>query len=246
MKSNERKGTIVDDSIFSEQLNQKVPLMVYLPHNYSSLYTYPTLYLQDGEDYFSLGKIARFLDQLIDEQKIEKCIVIGVPVENKRERLVMYRSKGSKYERYKRFFAEELVPYIDKSYATHPISGARAIMGDSLGGSISLDIALLYPYTFHYVISQSGAFYEGTIERVLSFEQSPSLLSIYQTIGSEETNVDTSIGDLDLLSLNREVKDIIEKKKIPLYYNEYKGDHTWGYWQEDIPNILMFLWSKGK
>lgn len=246
MKLNERRGTIVDDSIYSKQLTQNVPLMVYLPHNYSPLYTYPTLYLQDGEDYFSLGKIARFLDQLIDEQKIEKCIVIGVPVKSKRERLVLYRSKGTKYERYMRFFAEELVPYIDKAYATHPISGARAIMGDSLGGSISLDIALHYPYTFHYVISQSGAFYEGTVERLMAFEQSPSLLSIYQTIGSEETNVDTSIGNLDLLDLNREVKEAIEIKNIPLFYKEYKGDHTWGYWQEDIPNILTFLWPRGK
>lgn len=243
---NERRGTIVDDSIYSEKLTKDVPLMMYLPHNYSPLYTYPTLYLQDGEEYFSLGKIAKVLDQLIDEQKIDKCIVVGVPVESKKERLVLYRSKGSKHEAYKRFFAEELVPYIDKKYATNPINGARAIMGDSLGGSVSLDIALQYPHTFHYVISQSGAFYEGTIERLEAFNQSPALLSIYQTIGSEETHVETSIGDLNLLHLNREVKKIIEAKKIPLYYKEYNGDHTWGYWQEDIPTILTYLWTKGK
>lgn len=69
---NERRGTIVDDSIYSEKLAQEFPLMVYLPYNYSPLYTYPTLYLQDGEEYFTLGKIARALDQLINEQKIEK------------------------------------------------------------------------------------------------------------------------------------------------------------------------------
>lgn len=242
---NERRGTIVDDSIYSEKLAQEFPLMVYLPYNYSPLYTYPTLYLQDGEEYFTLGKIARALDQLINEQKIDKCIVVGVPVASKKERLVLYRSKGSKHEAYKRFFAEELVPYIDGAYATHPISGARAIMGDSLGGSVSLDIALQYPNTFHYVISQSGAFYEGTIDRLEAYNQSPALLSIYLTIGSDETDVETSIGDFDLLRLNREVKQTIEMKRIPLYYKEFNGNHTWGYWQEDIPNILTYLWSKG-
>jgi enterochelin esterase-like enzyme len=242
MIAKELRGSVIDDKIYSQHLNREVSLMIYLPHNYSPLYTYPTLYLQDGEDYFTLGKIASTLDKLINEQMVEKCIVVGVPVESKGDRLVLYR--GSKHEAYKRFFAEELVSYIDETYATHPMSGARAIMGDSLGGSVSLDIALQYPYTFHYVISQSGAFYEGTIERIQAFQQSPSLLSIYQIIGTEETLVETSVGNINLLQFNREVKEAIEEKGIPLYYNEYKGDHTWGYWQKDIPHVLTYLWGK--
>jgi enterochelin esterase-like enzyme len=242
----ERKGSVIDDLVYSQRLDREVPLMIYLPHNYSPLYTYPTLYVQDGEDYFTLGKIASTLDKMIDDQIVDKCIVVGVPVESKRERLVLYRSRGSKHEAYKRFFAEELVSYIDDTYATHPMSGARAIMGDSLGGSVSLDIALQYPYTFHYVVSQSGAFYEGTIERIQAFKQSPSLLSVYQIIGTEETQVETSIGDINLLQFNRDVTEALEEKGIPLYYNEYKGDHTWGYWQKDIPHVLTYLWGKEK
>jgi enterochelin esterase-like enzyme len=240
----ERRGSVIDDSVYSQHLDRDIPLIIYLPYNYSPLYTYPTLYLQDGEDYFTLGKIASTLDRLIDEQSIEKCIIVGVPVESKRERLVLYRSKGSKHEAYKRFFAEELVPYIDTTYDTHPMSGARAIMGDSLGGSVSLDIALQYPYTFHHVASQSGAFYEGTIERIKAFQQPPSLLSIYQIVGTEETHVETSVGQMDLLHFNREVKEAFEKKGIPLIYSEFKGDHTWGYWQEDISRVLNHLWGK--
>lgn len=238
------KGTIEERVIFSEFLQENIPIMIYLPYNYSTLYTYPVLYVQDGQDYFSLGKLPSLLNQYINEERMEKCIVVAVPVQSKRKRLVLYRPKGSQHEAYKRFFAEELVSYIDLQFSTHPVSGARAIMGESLGGTISLEIALQYPHTFHYVITQSGAFYEGTLDRIKQYNHSPDLLHIYQSIGTEETKVETSIGEVDFLALNRTCKEIIEQKGIPLHYQEYKGYHNWDLWQKDLPNILTFLWGK--
>lgn len=238
----EKKGTIIDDIVLSRQLAQHIPIMVYLPYNYSKLYTYPVLYVQDGQDYFTLGKLATTLDRLVEQQQIDKCIVVAVPVSSTRERLVRYHPRGSKHEEYKRFFAEELVSHMDQNYSTNPISGARAIMGESLGGTISMEIALQYPHTFRHVISQSGAFYGGTIERIQQFSASPGLLQLYLSIGTLETSVKTSAGNLDLVALNRQCKEAIQKKGIPLHYKEYTGDHTWALWQEDLPHALNVLW----
>jgi enterochelin esterase-like enzyme len=242
----ENKGRIIEDGCYSYHLQQEIPLIIYVPNHYSSLFTYPVLYLQDGQDYFNLGRISTILDKMIHENLIEKCIIVAVPVKSIRERMVLYRPKGSKHEAYKRFFGEELVSHIDQNYSTHTVSGGRAIMGESLGATVALEIALQYPHTFHQVVSQSGAFYEGTLERVMSFSHPPSLLNIYQLIGTEETNVTTSVGSLDLLQLNRELKRGFEQKQIPHYYKESKGDHTWGYWQDDLPHALSYLWGISK
>ena len=237
------KGQVIEDSVLSKQMGKEVPLIVYLPFNYSPLYTYPVLYVQDGSDYFSLGKLATTLDTLISNKELQKCIAVGVPVENTRERLLLYHPRGSKHEAYKRFFAEELTTHMDRHYSTNTMSGARAIMGDSLGGTVSLEIALAYPYTFHYCLSQSGAFYENTIERVKAFTYPPELLAIYQVIGLQETAVDTSKGKLNLLELNRQLKEQVEQKGIPLEYREFEGDHTWGYWQQDLPHALRYAFG---
>ncbi|WP_202078723.1 alpha/beta hydrolase [Caldalkalibacillus salinus] len=239
---NTRKGTIQDDEVYSRFLDQTVPLMVYLPEHYSPLYSYSTLYLQDGDDYFKLGKLAATLDQLIAANKIDKCMAVAVPVD-KEVRTARYRADGEQYAAYKRFFAEELVSYIDRTYATHPMSGARVIGGESLGGSVSLDIALAYPHTFHHVISQSGAFYTGTIERINQFD-SHQKLSIYQSVGREETAVETSNGTLDLYALNQDVYQVLQRQHIPVTYHEFDGDHTWGHWQKDLAQALTFTLKK--
>lgn len=241
---NQRKGVLIEDEIQSTLLKETIPLIIYLPEHYSPLYSYPVIYLQDGEDYIKLGKIVTTLDELISNHTIGRSIAVAVPVPDKEERYSRYHPQGEKYHAYKRFFAEELVTYIDTNYATHPIHGARAIAGESLGGAISLDIALQYPYTFHQVITQSGAFYDETVQNIKDFSQTPSLLQIYQSIGKQETKVETSMGQINLLKLNQEVKELLESIRFPIHYHEFDGDHTWGYWQDDFKLALSTIWKK--
>ncbi|GAA0380592.1 alpha/beta hydrolase-fold protein [Bacillus horti] len=218
--------------------------MIYLPEHYSPLYSYPTVYLQDGYDYFSLGKMATQLDHLIAEGKIERCIAVGVPVSDSKKRFDRYSPKGSRHQAYIRFFGEELVSFIDHELATQPISGARAVMGDSLGGGASLAIAMAYPHTFHYAVSQSGAFFDDLDKRIEAYTHSPALLSIYLSIGLQETEVSTSRGNMDLLRLNHEAKERLEQHGFPVYFREFEGDHTWTYWSEDLLHALTHIWGK--
>lgn len=238
-----RKGTVIEHRVYSKFLQEEVGLMIYLPEHYSPLFSYPTLYVQDAEDYFTLGKLVTQLDTLIEQGAIPRCIAVGITVP-KEERRKRYSRNGSKHVTYSRFVAEELVPYIDEKFATFPISGARTIMGESLGGTISLSIALAYPQTFHYVILQSGAFYEaGNLEAIADYSHSPALLSIYQSVGTEEKQVATGVGEIDLLENNRQINKQLTEKGIPVHYHEFEGNHTWTYWQSDLAHALCQIWA---
>lgn len=239
------KGKVIEQQLYSSFLNENISLMIYLPEHYSPLYSYPTLYVQDAQDYFSLGQLPAQLDRLIEQGSIERCLAIGVTVPNQEKRENWHHKTGTKHLAYTRFFAEELVPYIDEQFASLPISGGRAIMGEKLGGAVSLAIALSYPQTFHYVIMQSGTIDGNEIlEAVSSFAHSPSLLYIYQSVGKEETKVPTSLGEMDLLNKNRQLKQSFEKIGFPLYYREFEGDQNWAFRQQDMTHALSHIWVK--
>ncbi|MCK9906577.1 alpha/beta hydrolase-fold protein, partial [Frankia sp. Cpl3] len=108
---------------------------------------------------------------------------------------------GSSHLAYKRFLAEEVVSYIDQHFASNPLGNARTLLGESLGGVVSLFTALTYPHTFGQIACQSAAFDDALIAMVTSVQQLPHL-SIYLEVGSEETGVETSRGTLDLYASN--------------------------------------------
>lgn len=238
-----RKGKVVEEVVHSKYLGAEQPVIIYTPEHYSPLYSYPVLFLQDGEDYFKLGKVTSIVEELIDQKVIPRCLLVGIPVQNKEQRNRRYRADGEEYDAYIRFVGEELVSYIDTHYATHPIQGARALAGDSLGGSIALDIALTYPYTFHHVIAQSGAFYPDTLNRIKNYKHSPALLSIYLSVGTNEKAIETSRGTLDFLEINLNAKALLEQHRFEVSYTENDGDHTWGQWQKDLILALKHIWG---
>lgn len=95
------------------------------------LYKYHTVIAQDGHDYFRLGRIGRQAEELMSKGEIDRCIIIGVPYKNVRERRNTYHPEGSKFASYKRFIANELVPFIDKEYPTYQVGYGRTMIGDS-------------------------------------------------------------------------------------------------------------------
>jgi enterochelin esterase family protein len=82
---------------------------------------------QDGHDYFRLGRISRQVEELLANGEIERSIIIGIPYKNVQERRLTYHPEGSKFEAYKRFLANELVPFADSEYPTYQVgSGTDA------------------------------------------------------------------------------------------------------------------------
>lgn len=236
------KGSIEEVTIFSQYLGTQERLMIYTPHRYSPLYSYPVLYVQDGDDYLSLGRLPSLLDKLSDTRETEDVIVVFIPVD-KAERTSRYHPKGSSYAAYKRFLAEEVVSFMDRNYSTHPLGHARTLLGESLGGVVSLFTALTYPHTFGQVASQSGAFTPDLCQSIKEWNVDSSL-SIYLEIGERESFIETSRGNLNLVEGNEVLRDVLVQKEITLRYETFEGDHTWGYWQENLPRILQHFYKR--
>lgn len=236
-------GKIEDISIYSESLGEEMQLLIHLPHNYSPLYKYEVLIASDGKDYFQYGRIGRVVDQLMEEGEIEDIIVVGVPYKSVPERRRMYHPDGDRSDAYIRFLAHELVPYLDQEYPTNQIGASRGLIGDSLAATTSLRTALKYPNIFGKVMLHSPYVDDSVLKEVENAEDLSSI-SIYHIIGEGETEVKTTAdGIQDFLTPNRLLKDLLEKKGIPYFYEEFKGDHTWKHWQPDVPRAIKMVYG---
>lgn len=235
------KGTIKELTLKSQELGEDIQLLVYLPANFSPLYKYSLLIAQDGRDYFQLGRIGRLADEFLFKQEIENLIIVGVPYKDVLERRRKYHPDGDQNSAYIRFLAHELVPFLDREYPTYHMGSTRALIGDSLGATVSLMTALQYPHTFGKVILQSPFVNQRVLNVVSSF-QGTQPLEIYHVIGTQETEVKTTDGKTsDFLAPNRELAKIIAKKPFTYFYDEFDGNHTWTYWQPDLKRALKML-----
>lgn len=235
-------GRIEDLSFYSKALDEDMQLLIHLPHNYTPLQKYSVLIASDGKDYFQYGRIGRVIDELLDAEEIENVIVVGVPYKSVPERRRMYHPEGDRHEAYIRFLAHELVPYIDENYPTYQIGAGRGLIGDSLAATISLLAISKYPSIFGKVMLHSPYVDSSVMAAVESVKE--SIFSIYHVIGEGETAVKTSVdGIRDFLSPNRELKELIERKGFPYFFEEFKGEHTWKYWQPDVRRAIQKMYS---
>lgn len=230
------KRTIVREEVPSHYVDSPRSVKVYVPPGYNELLSYPVVYCQDGNDFFTMGRIATIANQLILEEGMEPFLIVGVSVERSK-RTSEYSPAGSRNQAYKRFFAEELLPYIEDRYPVRRDPASRVLAGDSLGGTVSLHLALDYPELFQQVLSLSGAFFQSTQEKI-SAQPDLSWLNIWMVVGLDETAVETSEGTFDFVHVNRLAKELLAQKRASLSYREKPGTHVWGLWQKELPDGL--------
>ncbi|MFD2371417.1 alpha/beta hydrolase [Brevibacillus sp. GCM10020057] len=230
------KRTIIKEEVPSIHVDTPRSVKVYLPPGYNELLSYPVVYCQDGNDFFTMGRIATIANQLILEEGIEPFLIVGVSVERSK-RTSEYSPVGSRNAAYKRFFIEELVPFIEERYPVRRDPASRVLAGDSLGGTVSLHLALERPDVFSQVLALSGAFFQPTLD---ALEQTDSLswLDIWMVVGLDERAVETHMGTFDFVQWNRAAKTILTTKQATLSYREKPGNHVWGLWQKELPDGL--------
>jgi enterochelin esterase-like enzyme len=233
------RGSIKEYSFYSTELGEELPVLVYLPANFSPLYKYSLLIAQDGRDYFQLGRIGRLADELLHERQIENIIIVGIPYKNVDDRRKKYHPEGDQNKAYIRFLAHELVAFLDQEFPTYHMGSTRALIGDSLGAAVSLLTALQYPHTFGKVLLQSPFINNQIIEKVRNFTE-PQLLQIYHVIGNKETEVKMTNGEIsNFLQPNRVLSTIFSEMPFSYFYDEFNGDHTWTNWQPDLRRALL-------
>ncbi len=145
-------GRVEEFDFESRLLRNRRRLHVYLPPGYDEERTrrFPTLYVHDGGEYLTRGRLPTVLDNLIFSRAIGPLIAIMIdPVVRGRE----YRAS----EDYAAFLEAEVLPHLERRYRTLAQREARGVMGASLGGLISTYVALSRPHLFSRVGGQSSA-----------------------------------------------------------------------------------------
>jgi enterochelin esterase-like enzyme len=230
-----RKRTILRRELNSTYLKETRSYKIYLPPDYNPEHRYPILYAQDGEQFLNFGRGATTAQQMILEGKLLPFIIAAVTV-SRENRTEEYGTNRTRNAAYKSFFIQELVRAVESEF---PV-GERVLLGDSLGGTISLNLALDRPDLFSRVISLSGAFYPEVMKEVLR-KGTLSGLQVYMLIGLDETQVPVGNKTADFLSYNREMKRLLEQRGALVTYHEKQGGHDWGFWQKELPDAFSFF-----
>ncbi|WP_087973281.1 alpha/beta hydrolase [Oceanobacillus rekensis] len=239
-----RKGTMVEKEIESSYLNETMTLMIYQPETFSPLYKYNICIMQDGNDYFQMGRVATLSDRLHDSHEITNTVFAGIHYKDRYDRWEKYHPSGEQNEAYMKFLINEVVPLLDEFVPTYHLGQTRALMGDSLAGTIALMTAIKYPNTFGKVIMQSP-YVDAKVINAAKNADNLQFIDIYHTIGENEADVSTTDGSKsDFLMPNRELNELLNRKGSTYHYYELEaGEHTWKYWQKDMTRVLTTMFN---
>lgn len=152
----------------SKVLAESKTVFIHLPESYKEgTNHYPLLYILDGGDYFEpFAGMVKYLS-LFD--LIPEMIVVAI-AHGDRLKEFTYTKANEKTgnwptsggaESFREFLAEELVPYIDSSYRTHPF---RILVGHSLGGLFAVETLSRNPDLFQATIALSPSLYWNQFE----------------------------------------------------------------------------------
>ncbi len=143
--------------IHSEVLDEDRLLFVHLPRDYEDTQlSYPVLYILYVDVYNYFADAAIVTERLGSTGEIPPLIIIGVANTNRYRDLLPVktrdRSEGGGSDNFLRFFKDELIPHIDKTYRT---KNYRILAGPQTAAIFSLYALITEPGLFQAVISEN-------------------------------------------------------------------------------------------
>ena len=246
-------------------LNNDRDVLVYLPPGYEATKKrYSVLYLHDGQNLFDGAtsfipgqewRVDETAQRLIAAGKIEPLIIVGINNAGK-DRINEYTpaedakyKMGGKADLYGRMLVEELKPFIDAHYRTKKGAQHTGLGGSSLGGLISIYLALKYGAVFGRaaVVSPSVWFANKQIVHYVEALPKKPKVRIWMDIGTKEGG--TTEEAQQTVSDARLLKETLIKKGWKLgkdfNYVEAEGaQHNEAAWAARVESILTFLFPR--
>lgn len=185
-------------SLHSDILDEKRPMRIYVPPSYTQTeQAYPVVYVLDGEVAFL--HTASAVQFLALYGKMPEAIVVAVHNTDRWRDMPIPDNYGRGTEAaFLRFLSDELVPYIDQTYRTHPL---HILIGHSQGGLFSAYAMTQTTSPFQWYISMDAPLFgagEAIKNQIIALAQDPSyagrLVTVDRTLGwkKEWTNVETA------------------------------------------------------
>ena len=248
----------------SKLVNATLPYNVILPADYDASRTtrYPVLYLLHGLDGHYTDWLSR--TNLADYASAYSLIIV-MPEGNDGWYTDSATVATDKYESY---ILNELLPDVEQRYRTIEARYGRGIAGLSMGGYGAIKFGLRSPQTFVFAASMSGVF---NVMRLTEKEIPASWKPSLDLVGPVDSDVrkandlfeliekvpaarvqslpyfyfDCGTEDLPLIfTSNRQMALVMYEKKIPHEFREMPGDHSWGYWDRQVQEVLRIAAQK--
>jgi predicted alpha/beta superfamily hydrolase len=235
-------------------------VLVYLPPGYEAnkKKRYPVLYLHDGQNLFDGAtsfikgaewRVDETAQALIEARVIRPLIIVGI-YNTGADRIDEYtpsadpKYKGGKADLYGRLLVEELKPFIDSHYRTLRDAKNTGLGGSSLGGLVSLHLALKYPKVFGRVavVSPSVWWNKKVIVREVEALKKKTGARIWLDIGTKEGGNEAE----EHKNNTRQLRDALSAKgwiegKDLKYYEAVGAEHNERAWAQRVEPMLKFL-----
>lgn len=228
-------------------------LTVYLPPGYDERddRRYPVLYMHDGQNLFDAERayipgqhwrLKEAADAAIGERTASPLIIVGIDHAGT-ARLDEYtptrdpkHSGGGRAAEYAKKLIEEIKPAIDARYRTIPEDTATG--GSSLGGLVSLYLALRHPDVFRRaaVMSPSVWWNDRAILKEVEAFSGPKPRLWVDVGGREGTQ---TLSDARLLRDKLRARGWDDTNL--RYYEDRRGDHSERAWARRVRQALEFL-----
>src|SRR5699024_6696945 len=123
---------------------ETMSVKMFLPKEFDSLYETELCFMQDGNDYFQMGRVATLSDQLHSEESLVNTVFIGIHYIDRKDRLKKYHPDGESYVAYQQFLTKEVLTKVEENIPINPLGTVRTLMGDSLAGTFAILTAIQY------------------------------------------------------------------------------------------------------
>jgi len=209
--------------------------LIYTPPGYSKKNKYPVLYLLHGiggdeKEWLNGANPQVILDNLYAQGKIEPMIVVmpnGRAIKNDRaEGNIMAADKVQAFATFEKDLLNDLIPFIEKTYAVFKDREHRAIAGLSMGGGQSLNFGLGNLDKFAWIGGFSSAPNTKTPQELI-----PDVNAAKEKIKLLFISCGASDG---LISFSKRTHDYLQQNNIPHIYFIEPGVHDFKVWKDGL------------
>lgn len=245
-------------------LNKERRIRVLLPEDYNEKTKYPVVYFHDGQNvYFDeesySGVSWGIIETIKENPELPKMIVVAIDNDDERRinEYTPWKFKdnlfdndelvGGKGYEYSKFVMDVVKPYIDETYSTKSDAKHTAVIGSSLGGTITSFMGIEYQNQIERlgIFSLANWIHEEASLDYLNKNNVNKNQLVYIQVGAQEgdeTQDDLKQRYIDV-SLNY-TKALLEKG-YPLeniVLSIYADDkHTEAAWARNLPKAMRFL-----
>jgi enterochelin esterase family protein len=240
-------GALNAHTLDSAFLNEVRTFFVYEPAGEVLGQKRPLVIFNDGSDFLNLIDAPAILDRLIAARQIPPLVAVFVPPIHRNEEYLLN-------EAYASFLADELVPYVRRTYDTAAGRDQTGVLGVSHGAVAALYAAASRPDIFGRAAGLSGdyAIAGGRLFPLLSaaveerdLGGSSSLpLRLYLAAGSYDTAVEPDApGDLSVLDATQRLVEYLDGQEHEYAFDVRPEGHSWGFWRALLAPALSYLFG---